>query len=267
MGRLLRAIFYFVTGRFSLAAKTLHSNRYVMEATYDRSIQKMKENYETVKNSVAQLMSLLSKRKQEIIDLEEAKADLEKKMIGAKEKLQSRINQLRTQGLDKTQIESDSEFQKHSSFYLNASSNVTEISKKIADKNADFQSRQSEVEKLKQTLREMDSRHKDLMEEKVEAIADVTIAKQQKEISDMINSISIDDSENDLASVREARNNIVNQSKISQELATSITSSGNEYLEAGNKSQEMSKLDSLLDWGTEKENSENASLESAKIPE
>ena len=40
MFRYIKALWYMVTGRFSAAAEALQSNKFVMSATYDASIQR-----------------------------------------------------------------------------------------------------------------------------------------------------------------------------------------------------------------------------------
>ena len=66
MFRYIKALWYMVTGRFSAAAEALQSNKFVMSATYDASIQKGADRFNTVKNAVAELMAIEQTRIAEI---------------------------------------------------------------------------------------------------------------------------------------------------------------------------------------------------------
>ena len=66
MFRYFRALWLLVTGRFSAAAEALQSNKHVMTATYDRSLDRAAGRFQTVRDAVAKLMSIEQTRLTEI---------------------------------------------------------------------------------------------------------------------------------------------------------------------------------------------------------
>lgn len=155
MRRYFRALWLFVTGRFSEAAKALQSNQYVMAATYDQSIKRSNERFETVKNAVANLITISDERKVEIKGLGEKVSRLTKIKVGAQGAMQTRINHLLTQGLTKEQIETDAEFIKHKAAFLDVSSTLEETTKRMDEKEDDLKERLALVERYKVDLQSM----------------------------------------------------------------------------------------------------------------
>ena len=94
MFRYLKALWYAITGRFTAAAEALQSNKNVMRATYDQSIKKSEERFQTVRDAVAELMGIEQTRLQEIKALQEKEGKLEKVKKGAHAAMQRCIKQL-----------------------------------------------------------------------------------------------------------------------------------------------------------------------------
>lgn len=265
MFRYLRALWYMMTGRFSAAANALQSNKYVMEATYDRSIAKSGERFQTVKNAVASLMTIEQTRIQEVKNLNEDIAKLEKIQAGAQVAMQKRIDTLRGQGKSKEEILLDAEFIKHSGNYKDASSTLEEKHKQVSDKEDDLKERQSQIAKYKLELQTMQKTHEKLRQEKIEAVADVAISQQAQQIADVLNGIAEDTTDKDLQSVRQARKDAQAKARITSELSgNDARIAESEYLQLASASNADKQLDTLLNWGEEESASK---MEDAKIAE
>lgn len=265
MIRYMRALWYIFTGRWSAAAEALQSNKYVMEATYDRSIAKSGERFQTVKDAVAKLMSIENTRIIEVKDLTAKAEKLEKIKAGAQSAMQKRIDSLRTSGKSKEEIQQDPEFIKHSGNYKDANSSLEQTHQQIADKEADLKERQAQIAKYKLELQAMQKNHEKLRQEKTEAVADVAIAQEAQQIADVLNGIADDTTDRDLASVREARKNAQAKAKITAELSGNDAHlAESEYLQLASNSVADKELDSLLNWGEEEP---AAKMEDAKLAE
>ena len=136
MFRYFRALWLLVTGRFSAAAEALQSNKHVMTATYDRSLDRAAGRFQTVRDAVAKLMSIEQTRLTEIKTLGEKAETLGKVMNGAKVAMQRRINELKAQGKSKEEIQEDGDFLRHSAAYKDAVSSLNLTEEQIATKEA-----------------------------------------------------------------------------------------------------------------------------------
>jgi len=264
MMRYLRALWYMLTGRFSAAAEALQSNKFVMSATYDKAIEKGADRFNTVKNAVAELMSIEQSRVQEIKELGDRAEKQNKIKSGAQVAMQRRINELKGQGKEKEQIQVDPEFIKHSAAFKDASSTLAEIEARIIEKEKDLETRKHQIAKFKAELQEMQRGQQKLREEKSEALADVAVAQQMESVNAVLAGISEDTTDKDLAAAREARKKAKAKAEITADLAgNDARVAESEYLTLSASSEADKELDSLLDWG----NDEKSSMEDAKLPE
>lgn len=261
MGRYFRALWYFITGRFSAAAEALQSNKYVMSATYDRSIAKGEDRFNTVKNAVAELMSIEQTRVQEIKELSERAEKQGKIKNGAQVAMQRRINELRAAGKTKEEIQVDPEFIKHSAAFKDASSTFEEIDARINEKEADLTTRRQQIAKFKAELQEMQRGQQKLKEEKHEAMADVAVAQQMEAVNSVLAGISEDTTDKDLQAAREARKRAKAKAEITADLAgNDARVAESEYLTMAAGSEADKELDSLLDWGEEDNKRDDAQV-------
>jgi len=250
MFRYFRALWYAITGRFSAAADALRANKYVMSATYDKAIEKSEERFHTVRDAVAELMTIEQTRLQEIKSLQEKEAKLEKVKKGAHAAMQRCINQLQGLGKSKEEIQKDGDFMKHHAAFKDASSSLEEVEARLNEKEVDLEARRKQSNQYKIELQKMQRAAKELKEEKSEAVADVAVAQQAQAINDVLAGIAQDTTDKDLQSAREARKKAKAKAAISAEMAGSDAEMAeSEYLELAAGSEADAELDGLLDWG------------------
>lgn len=266
MGRYLKALWYFCTGRFAAAANALQSNKYVMEATYDASIGRGADRLNTVRNAVAQLMTIEATRMTEIKQKFSESEKLTKIKQGAKVAMQKRIDALLAQGKTKEEVQQDPEFIRHSGNYKDASSSLDACLGAIKDKESDLHERQAQIATYKLELQQMQKGLQALKTEKVEAVADVAIAQQMQAINDVLTGVAEDTTDRDLIAVREAAKQAKSKAKVTAELAgNDARLAENEYLNLATGSEADKELDGLLNWGESDASTEK--LEDAKLPD
>lgn len=267
MLRYLKALWYAVTGRFSAAAEALQSNKFVMSATYDASIDKGAERFNTVKNAVAELMGIEQSRIEEIKTLQEKENTLNKVKTGALQAMKRTQKELLDSGKSKEEIIVDGNFLRHQSAYKDASSSLEEVSARCDEKEADLEERRAQINTFKSELQGMQRSQKKLKEEKSEAIADVAIAQSMTSINDLLSGIAEDSTDKDLAAARDARKRAKAKAKISSELTgNDARHAESEYLELAAGSQADAELDGLLDW-EDTDTEAESKLDDAKLPE
>lgn len=265
MFKYFRALWYAVTGRFSKAARALHENEYVMEAVYDQAIKKNENRFETVKNAVAELISIEKDLVSKIKGFGEQVTSLTKIKNGAQIAMQKRIDTLKASNKTKEEILGDVEFIKHKAAFDDASSTLTEKVAQMNDKETDLAGRRRSLATYKAELQKMQRASEALKGEKQEALADVAIAKQSEQINAVLAGITSDSSDKDLADARAARKRAVARSEVVAELAgNDAKAAESEYLQYANAAKSTAELDGLLNWGDE---AEKKDLEPAKLPE
>ena len=266
MFRYIKALWYMVTGRFSAAAEALQSNKFVMSATFDASIQKGADRFNTVKNAVAELMAIEQTRIAEIKQLQDRESKLDKIKQGSLAAMQRTQKSLMSAGKSKDEILTDGEFLRHQSAYKDASSSVAEVTARCDEKEADLEERRGQIATYKAELQNMQRAQQSLKEEKSEAVADVAVAQQMESINSVLAGISEDSTDKDLQSAREARKKAKAKAAITTELAgNDARLAENEYLELAAGSEVDAELDGLLDWGNPTQ--EDSKLDDAKLPE
>jgi chromosome segregation ATPase len=253
-----------LTGRFQAAADALQGNKFVMGATYDKAIEKGADRFNTVKNAVAQLMSIEQDRISTIKTQSSDVADLTRKMNGAKVAMQKRINALKAEGKSKEGMESDSEFIKHRAAYMDMKSTVAEKEARIDELEVDLEERRKQIATYKAELQQMQRQQASLREEKHEALADVAIANQAEAINSVLAGISADSTDKDLQAAREARKAAKAKAQITSELAgNDARLAENEYRDYALESEADNELDDLLDWG----DNETSERQDVQIPD
>lgn len=265
MFRWLRAIWYSIAGWFGMKTEGLYESSAVQAATYDKAIDTSRERFNTVRNAVAELMRIEQTRITEIKELHLREDKLGKLKAGAQAALQRRVDQLKGTKT-KEEIQQDPEFIKHSGAYKDASSTLGEVEARIAEKEADLEERRKQIAVYETELQNMQKAVKKLQEEKQETLADTAIAKQSEAISSVLAGITNDTADQDLASVRQARDRAKARSTLTGRLVGADANvAEQQYLELASKSTADKELDGLLDWGEEK--AAPAPLADAKLPE
>ena len=267
--KLFRVIGYAITGQFTAMAETWNENTHVVAATYDKSIEKNVSRINTVKQQVANLMTVRNTLK---ADIESAQGDLEEKtryMNGAKAAMQKQINALKSKGLApdqlKAEMQNNVEFAKANSAYKDLQGQVSKLQKTVEDKTAALEQRQQKVEQYKRELQSMQRNLEELRAEKGETISDIELAKQEKALNDAFTGLSEDTTDKDLAAVRATAERLKNEAQISAELAGNEASNADaDYEQYAIEQEAESQLDELLDWG---DDTTDTSLSDAQIAE
>lgn len=264
MFRYFRALWYFCTGRFSAAAEALASNEFVMAATYDASIEKSQQRYNTVRNAVAKLVGIEQEKVAKVKTLTEKFQTLEKVKQGAAGKAKSLADQLKAQGVPVDQIKKNPEYLKHMAAFQNAATSAKDVENDIQSLENELEGHRGQISQYKIQLQNMQRSNKDLQEEKQEAIADVAIAKEMQAVNDVLNGLTEDTVDKDLVAARKARQNAKAKAHITAELAGNDARLAEaEYIDFAANNDASSEFDALIGLTEDTE----TSLDPAKLPE
>jgi hypothetical protein len=266
MFRWIRGFFRMITGWFSGKADDLQSNVNVIRATYDAADAKGVARFENVKNAVATLMGIKEQRLTEIQGHNEKLDKLIKIQQGAANMAKKLTDSLKAQGKTADEIKVNPEFLRHMAAYQDASSNIAEIEKIVAEKEAEVEQRKKQIETYKIELQGMQKSIQKLRDEKSETIADVEVAKQTDAINSVLAGISKDSTDQDLLAVRQARQKAKARATISAELVGNDAKlAEDEYIKYAADTEHADKFAQLV--GLDEGKVEESTLAPAKLPE
>lgn len=247
IGRYLRALGYLVTGRIDSARRELSSNPYVVQATFDRIIAEKKARIAQYKDAVARLIAQQEQKAARVKQLTEDVNRLEQLKEGAAAKARSVVAQLKAQGLSQEQIKTNEEYLKCMTAYNDFTSTAKEKSDHIAELEADVKQLGEGISGHKVQLQSLLRDIEKLKEESAATVADVITAKEEREIADMISGISQDRTGKELEELRDLRQQVKANARISREMAGTDTKMQEaEFLEYARTHVATSEFDKLI---------------------
>lgn len=250
MFRLIRALWYYCTGRFSKGYQVLMGNEYVMGATYDQAISKQEHRFQAVRESVASLMSIKLQNTERIKALGAEIEKLTNVKNGAGIAAKKRAEALQTAGKEEAAILADPEVIKWQGIFHDAASTLKAKQEETKVLEAQLAERSRQIASYTAELQQMQRNVVNLRQEKHTAIADTQIAKQQKAINDALAGIADDTTDKDLQAAREAHRKAINEATISADLAGADASRAEaEALHFAEKAAADSEFASLLNLG------------------
>ncbi len=274
IGKYFRALGYLVTGRIDRARKTLSTNPHVVQATYDRVVREKKARIQQYKDAVAKMIAQQEKKAYKLKTLTDETNKLEKLKEGAAAKARILVKQLRAQGQSMEQIKQNTDYLKCMTAFNDFTSSGKEKTVYIADLETDVAEIGASIDnhkvQLQSLLREIDN----IKQESSQAVADMITAKEEEEIADMISGISKDRTNEELAELRELRQETKARARVARELAGTDTQSQEaEFLEYARTSESNDEFDQLIglaeeaDTAAPEQSEFDQAVQSPKLPE
>lgn len=270
ISRYIRAVGYLLTGRIDSARKALSTNPYVVQATYDNIISEKTARIRQYKEAVAAMIAQEEKKVAKIRSLTEDIEKLERLREGAAAKARQAVERLRASGASEAEMKADGEYLRCSSAFKDFSSTLAEKQQHVEELEGEIGGLSSNINnhkvQLQSLLREIDK----LKEEQSAAVADMITGKQEAEIADMLSGISADGTAKELQEMRELRQQVKAEARISREMAGTDTKvQENEFLEYARTSQSDDEFDRLIGLAEETDRTETPGSEDGpiKLPE
>lgn len=266
--KLLRAIWLFCTGRFSGAYQTLMGNRYVMEATYDASIEKTKGRIGAMSEAISGLIRTREDKVSEVGRLTNEYKTLQDVKAGALGKARQRMEVLQKQKKTPEQIKQDAEYVRCQTAYNNADKDAAGKDTRIKELEAEIERMAGVIATRKAELQTAKHNHDALKSEKREAIADVLSAQQEEAIARQLSGLEEDTTDKDLAAARDARKNARAKSQTFAELAgTDAKATAQEFADFGRMTTSNSEFDKLMGMDGSVAEKPAETTDPAKLPE
>jgi len=211
----------------------------------------------------------LSKIKQLTSEVE----NLERLKAGALAKAKQTVEQLKSTGVSEEAIHEDENYKKCLTAYKDFNSTLSEKQERISELEADIEGYKNNISdhkiQLQQLLRDVEK----VKAEAADTVADVITAKQEKELAETFAGIAKDGTAEELQNLREMRQELKAEAKITKELAGTDTKSQEaEFLEYARQGESTSEFDALIGLASEapspkETNKEKEDKDSSALPE
>ena len=269
VGRWIKAIGYLLTGRIDSARKILDQNPHVVRAKFDQIIQDKIGQIHIYKQAVAGLIAQQENKMAKVKTLTDETGNLERLKAGALAKAKQTVEKLKAAGKSEEEVKSNEDYKRCLSAYNDFSSTLAEKQSRIAENEADIETYRKNIGdhkvQLQQLLRDVEK----IRSESADAVADVITAKQEKDIADMLSGIAQDGTAKELQDLRQMRQELKAEARISKEMAGTDTKAQEaEFLEYARTSASNTEFDSLVGLGGTKTEAAPAAKEKGQaLPE
>jgi phage shock protein A len=265
IGRYLRALGYFVTGRFDRARQSLSMDPDVVRATYDRVIEEKKARIHQYKDAVGAMIVQEERKKSALKRLSEEVARLRKLREGAAAMARKVVE--RHQG-DVASVKADQEYTKCQSAYKDFSSSLEEKENHCNELDVEIRELAKSISGHKTQLESLLRDLEKIRQEKHATVAEIITAQEEREIADMIAGISKDRTTEELQELRDLRDRAKATARVSREMAgTDIQRSEAEFLEYAAKSAADDEFDALIGLSKETPRVSAEPIDKTRIPD
>ncbi len=247
LSRWLKAIGYLLTSQMDASRRVLDQNPHVVRAKYDTIVRQKVQQIQVYKQAVAGLIGQQENKLSKLMTLSSEVANLERLKAGALAKARQSVERLKAAGREESAIKTDEDYRRCLAAYNDFSSTLKARQDQIAELERDVAGYGRTIGEhkvqLQQLLREVDA----LRGEAHEAVADVITAKQEREIADTLAGITHDGTAEELQRLRQMRQELRAEARISKELAGTDTRMQEvEFLEHARWQQGASEFDTLI---------------------
>lgn len=245
--RWFKAVGYLLTGRIDSARRVIDTNPHVIRAKYDQIIKDKVSQIHLYKQAVAGLIAQQENKIAKVKSLTEAVGQLERLKAGALAKAKQTVDTLTASGKAMEEIHRNEDYQKCLAAFNDFSATLAEKQDHITENERDIEAYAKSIGdhkvQLQQILREMDK----IKSEATDAVADVITSKQERDLADMLSGIAKDGSAEELQRLRQLRQEVKAEARISKEMAGTDTKAQEaEFLEYARKTSASTEFDSLI---------------------
>jgi phage shock protein A len=269
IGRWIKAVGYLLTGQIDSARRVLDTNPHVVRAKYDAIIREKVGRIHTYKQAVAGLIAQQENKMAKVKTLTEEVGNLERLKAGALAKAKQTVERLKAAGKSEEQVKTDEDYKRCLAAYNDFSATLAEKQAHITENETDIETYRKNIADHKVQLQSLLRDVEKIRSESHDAVADVITAKQEKDIADMLSGIAQDGTAEELQRMRQMRQELKAEARVSKELAGTDTKAQEaEFLEYARTSQANTEFDSLVGLGGTKTEAAPAAKEKGQaLPE
>ena len=266
IGRWFKAVWYKITGQIDQARRGLDTDPHVMRAKFDDIIKGKVNQIHTYKQAVATLIAQQEKKMAKVKSLTEEVRKLENLKAGALAMAKQAVAKLQGEGKTKEELHADPDYKKCLTAYNDFAATLTEKQDHIKDLENDIGEYDGSIANHKINLQQLQRDIEKLKSEAADAVADVITAKEERDLSDMLNGISKDGMAKELQDMRDLRHEMRAEARVSREMAgTDSKQQEAQFLEYARSNTASDEFDSLLDMAEGTEGAETSASEPEEV--
>ena len=264
--RYVKSFLYLITGQIDKSRRVLDSNPNVMKAKFDDIIKGKVDQIHTYKQAVATLIAQQEKKMAKVKSLTEEVQKLENLKAGALAMAKQTVAKLQGEGKTKEELHADGDYKKCLTAYNDFAATLTEKQDHIKDLENDIGEYDGSIANHKINLQQLQRDIEKLKSEAADAVADVITAKEERDLSDMLNGISKDGMAKELQDMRDLRHEMRAAARVSRELAgTDSKQQEAQFLEYARSNTASDEFDSLLGMAEGTEGAETSASEPEEV--
>ena len=266
IGRWFKAVWYKITGQIDQARRGLDTDPHVMRAKFDDIIKGKVNQIHTYKQAVATLIAQQEKKMAKVKSLTEEVQKLENLKAGALAMAKQTVAKLQGEGKTKEEVHADPDYKKCLTAYNDFAATLTEKQDHIKDLENDIGEYDGSIANHKINLQQLQRDIEKLKSEAADAVADVITAKEERDLSDMLNGISKDGMAKELQDMRDLRHEMRAEARVSREMAgTDSKQQEAQFLEYARSNTASDEFDSLLGMAEGTEGAETSASEPEEV--
>lgn len=247
IGNWFKAVGYLLTGQIDAAREALDTNPKTIRAKYDAIVRDKLGQIQTYKKAVA---GLIAQQENKIARLKELTADveqLERLKAGALAKAKQTVAEMTKSGRSKEEVQLSPDYAKCLGAYNDFNATLREKQKRIEEIEGDVGEYKTNIANHKIQLQQLIRDVENIKAESHEAVAEVITAKQEKELADTLAGIAVDGSAEELQKLRQMRQELKAEARVSKELAgTDNQAQEAEFLAYAAQSAASDEFDALI---------------------
>ena len=264
--RYVKSFLYLITGQIDKSRRVLDSNPNVMKAKFDDIIKSKVDQIHTYKQAVATLIAQQEKKMAKVKSLTEEVQKLENLKAGALAMAKQTVAKLQGEGKTKEELHADGDYKKCLTAYNDFAATLTEKQDHIKDLENDIGEYDGSIANHKINLQQLQRDIEKLKSEAADAVADVITAKEERDLSDMLNGISKDGMAKELQDMRDSRHEMRAEARVSREMAgTDSKQQEAQFLEYARSNTASDEFDSLLGMAEGTEGAETSASEPEEV--
>lgn len=219
IGRLLRNVWYFFTGKVDRMSEGIEKDPTVIRRQFDVIINQRKMSINQYVEAVSGLIAIQEKKKARLEYASKELSRLATLRDGAIAMAKSRMNELQKKGMAKEQIETDATYQKCLTGFQDFSSSITQYENECKSLEGEIQSAQKEIDSHKIRLEQIKRSIDEVKKEKDATVADMLSAKEEEGINKVLAGIATDTTGEMLERLRDNRQKAKARARTTRELA------------------------------------------------
>ena len=219
IARFFKSIGYLLTGKVDNQTRNLNRDANVIRAKFDEIGNGQRQSVRDYTSAIATIISQQEKKKQRLHKLSEEQVQIERRKSGAIALAKKTAADLKKSGKTSEEIKQDPTYTRCLAGFQDLSSSFEKVVSEISELENDIQRYQEQINNHKVNLTRLKNRIEKTKKEAADTVADVISAQEERKMNEVLAGISVDGTARELEEMREMRNQVKAEARVTSELA------------------------------------------------